>query len=59
MPDTHPDGEETGRHLKQQMDKIGVECEFHLDSDYPGQQATTAAMVDFLKKNFGMKSMEN
>lgn len=48
-----------GRHLKQQMDKIGTECEFHLTSDFPGQQATTADMLAFVKKNFGMKSLDN
>jgi len=43
-----------GRHLKKQMDQIGVECEFHLVSDFASQQATTDAMLAFLKKNFGM-----
>jgi len=44
-----------GRHLKKQMDQAGVYCEFHLVSDFPGQQARTEAMLAFLKKNFGMK----
>jgi len=43
-----------GRHLKKELDKIGVECEFHLTSDFQGQQATTEAMLAFLKKHFGM-----
>jgi hypothetical protein len=45
-----------GRHLKKEMDKIGVACEFHLTSDFQGQQATTDAMLAFLKKQFGMAS---
>jgi acetyl esterase len=45
-----------GRHLQKEMDKIGIECEFHLTSDFQGQQATTDAMLAFLKKIFGMKS---
>lgn len=44
-----------GRHLKKQMDQVGVYCEFHLVSDFPGQQARAEAMLAFLKKNFGMK----
>ncbi|HEY2414884.1 MAG TPA: alpha/beta hydrolase [Pirellulaceae bacterium] len=47
-----------GRHLKKEMDLIGVECEFHLTSDFSGQQATTNAMLAFLKKHFGMKAKE-
>jgi len=43
-----------GRHLKQQMDHVGIHCEFHLVSDFPGQQARSEAMLAFLKKNFGM-----
>jgi len=30
-----------GRHLKRQMDQAGTHCEFHLVSDFPGQQART------------------
>jgi len=45
-----------GRHLKKQMDAMGIECEFHLDSDFQGQQARTDTMLAFLKKNFGMKA---
>jgi acetyl esterase/lipase len=44
-----------GRHLKQQMDQVGIECEFHLVSDFAGQQARAEAMLAFLKKNFGMR----
>ncbi|MBW8885615.1 MAG: hypothetical protein JF612_12770 [Planctomycetia bacterium] len=47
-----------GRHLKKEMDQIGVPCEFHLTSDLPSQQATTDAMLAFLKKNFGMQAKE-
>lgn len=45
-----------GRHLKQEMDKVPAECEFHLTSDFAGQPETTAAMLTFLKKHFGMQS---
>jgi acetyl esterase len=47
-----------GRHLKKQMDQVGVECEFHLVSDFPDQQARAQAMLAFLKKSFGMQSKE-
>ena len=47
-----------GRHLKKVMDQVGVACEFHLVSDFSGQQATTDAMLVFLQKNFGMKAKE-
>src|SRR6476646_5353609 len=47
-----------GRHLKKQMDQVGMNCEFHLVSDFPGQQARADAMLVFLKKNFGMKTRE-
>ena len=43
-----------GRHLKKEMDKVGIECEFHLVSDFEGTQARTDAMLAFLKKHFGM-----
>jgi acetyl esterase/lipase len=41
-----------GRHLKQEMDKIGVPCEFHLTTEFADQAATAAAMLAFLKKCF-------
>ena len=44
-----------GRYLKKQMDKVGIECEFHLVSDFQGQEARADAMMAFLKRNFGMK----
>ena len=47
-----------GRHLKKLMDAAGLECEFHLDSDFQGPQARTDAMLAFLKKNFGMKAKD-
>jgi acetyl esterase/lipase len=47
-----------GRHLKKVMDQAGVPCEFHLVSDFPGQQATTDAMLAFLKTSFGMRAKE-
>jgi len=45
-----------GRYLKKQMDAIGVECEFHLNSDFKEPQAQTDAMLAFLKKHFGMQA---
>jgi acetyl esterase len=47
-----------GRHLKKEMDQIGVDCDFHLTSDFSGQPATTNAMLAFLKKHFGMNAKE-
>jgi len=47
-----------GRHLKKEMDRMGVACEFHLTSDFAGQQATTDAMLAVLKKYFGMQAKE-
>ncbi|MCX7014112.1 MAG: alpha/beta hydrolase [Candidatus Sumerlaeota bacterium] len=44
-----------GRYLKKQMDALGIECEFHLNTDFPDEQARVDAMMAFLKKNFGMK----
>jgi len=45
-----------GRYLKKQMDAIGVECEFYLESDFDGPQARVDAMLVFLKKHFGMQT---
>jgi acetyl esterase len=45
-----------GRHLKKQMDQIGVSCEFHLVSDFADQNARAEAMLAFLNKNFGLQS---
>jgi acetyl esterase/lipase len=45
-----------GRHLKKQMDQAGMNCEFHLVSDFPDQQARTQAMLVFLKRSFGMQA---
>ena len=47
-----------GRYLKKQMDAMGIQCEFHLVSDFQGPQAHTDAMLAFLKKNFGMKAKD-
>jgi len=44
-----------GRYLKKQMDAAGIECHFHLVSDFQGQEARTEAMMAFLKKQFGIK----
>jgi acetyl esterase len=47
-----------GRYLKKQMDAVGIECDFHLVSDFQGPEARSEAMLAFLKKNFGMKAKE-
>jgi acetyl esterase len=41
-----------GKYLKERMDKVGVECVCHMDSDFHGFQASSQAMFDFLKKHF-------
>jgi hypothetical protein len=38
------------------MDQVGINCEFHLVSDFPDQQARAEAMLRFLKTNFGMQT---
>jgi acetyl esterase/lipase len=45
-----------GRHLKKQMDQVGIHCEFHLVADFPDQQARAEAMLAFLKRNFGLQA---
>jgi len=45
-----------GRHLKKQMDQVGVACEFHLVSDFLDQQARAQAMLAFLKKSFDVQA---
>ena len=43
-----------GKHLKDAMDKLGIECVRKLDSDYDSMTAAHADMVKFVKKHFGM-----
>jgi acetyl esterase len=43
-----------GKHLKEAMDKLGIECIHHMDSDYPSKTAEYQDMVNFLMKHFGM-----
>jgi len=44
-----------GKHLKEAMDKLGIECVRKLNSDYPSMTEAHAAMVAFVKKHFGLK----
>jgi len=42
------------RHLKEAMDKLGIECVLRMDKDFESMAAAHADMVEFLKKQFGM-----
>jgi len=42
-----------GKHLKQAMDRLGIECVRKMDSDYESMQAAYAHMVQFVKDSFG------
>ena len=44
-----------GKHLKDAMDKLGIECVRRMDSDYESMTAAHADMVEFLKRQFGMQ----
>jgi len=41
------------RHLKKQMDALGIECVIHMDKDFPSYQE--ASKMTFLKKHLGVK----
>jgi acetyl esterase/lipase len=41
-----------GKHLKREMDELGIECVRHMDSDYESTSAAYADMVTFLQKHF-------
>ncbi|HUV63248.1 MAG TPA: alpha/beta hydrolase [Sedimentisphaerales bacterium] len=44
------------KHLKEQMDKVGLECVIRMDTDYPGGMAEAHRdMARWMKKHFGMK----
>lgn len=44
-----------GIYLKEQMDKAGVECVRHMDTDYPGGPAELSKdMFGFMMKHFGL-----
>ena len=44
------------KHLKSKMDEVGVECVFHMDSDYPGgMRELTNDMYEWMKKHFDAK----
>jgi len=44
-----------GKHLKEAMDRMGIECVRKLNSDYASMTEAHAAMVAFVKKHFGLK----
>lgn len=46
-----------GKHLKKEMDKIGVECIQRLNTDYPvdGYKSADEEMLAFIKKHFKME----
>ena len=41
-----------GKHLKQAMDELGIECVRRMDSDYESMSSAYDEMVSFLKKHF-------
>ncbi len=43
-----------GRHLKNEMETLGIECVRRMDSDYPDEKALQQDMLAFLKQHFGM-----
>ncbi len=44
-----------GKYLKEQMDKAGVECVHHMDTDYAGGfREQSNDMFEWMKKHFGM-----
>ncbi len=44
-----------GKHLKEAMDKLGIECARHMDTDYESMTVAYADMVKFMKKHFGQE----
>jgi hypothetical protein len=44
-----------GKHLKEAMDKLEIECARHMDTDYESMTAAYADMVKFMKKHFGQE----
>jgi hypothetical protein len=44
-----------GRHLKTEMDALGIECVFHMDSDFRAPGWSGESGMDFVKRHFGMK----
>jgi acetyl esterase len=43
-----------GRHLKREMDKLGIECVRRVDTDYERPMQATEEMMAFLKKHLGV-----
>lgn len=43
-----------GKHLKEAMDELGIECVRCMDTDYDSMTAAYADMVEFLKKHLGI-----
>lgn len=44
-----------GRHLKREMDTLGLECVFHIESDFRAPGWSGESGLDFVKRHFGMK----
>ena len=47
-----------GKHLKEAMDRLGIECIRRMDSDYGSMADAYKDMTEFLKKHFTMQEME-
>ena len=45
-----------GRHLKEAMDKLGIECVFHMDSDFKAPDWSGESSFEFLKRQFSMSA---
>ncbi len=43
-----------GRHLKNAMDEIGIECTHKMDTDYEAPNGHFADVFEFVKRHFGM-----
>ena len=43
-----------GKHLKEEMDKLGIKCIRRMDSDYKSMKEAYSDMVDFLTDQFGL-----
>ena len=44
-----------GKHLKEAMDKLDIECVHRMDTDYESMTAAYADMVKFMKKHFAQE----
>jgi len=44
-----------GKHLKNAMDALGIECVRNMDTDFKARNELYATQVQFLKKHFGIQ----